>query len=108
MNSQQAKASRLTHVIFEIAWKAILLVTPYIRVKRGCAGYKPIINLLPGGQYIAESQLCTAFQAGKDNDRFLSEGILSFVEYAPRLLIVQPSRLFVSLLLKNVTYRLQF
>ena len=25
---------------FGIAWKAILLVTPYIRVKRGCAGYK--------------------------------------------------------------------
>ena len=23
---------------YGIAWKAILLVTPYIRVKRGCAG----------------------------------------------------------------------
>ena len=39
-----------------------------------------------------ESQSGTAFQAGKDGSNFLSEGILSFVEYAPRLLIVLPSR----------------
>ena len=39
-----------------------------------------------------ESQLCTAFQAGMDDGSSLSEGILSFVEYAPRLLIVLPSR----------------
>ena len=41
----------------ELAWKAILLVTPYIRVKRGCAGIKPIILILPGGQYIAKSNV---------------------------------------------------
>ena len=55
-----------------------------------------IIILLPGGQYIAQSyvqsQLGTAFQAEDASGYFLSEGILSFVEYAPRLLIVLPSR----------------
>ena len=39
---------------FGIAWKATLLVTSYIRVKRGCAGINHIILLLPGGQYIAK------------------------------------------------------
>ena len=43
---------------------------------------------------MCESKLCTAFQAGKNSDGFQSEGILSFVEYAPRLLIVLPSRQF--------------
>ena len=32
-----------------------------------------------------------------DSDSFLSEGILSFVEYAPRLLKVLPSRQFLTL-----------
>ena len=41
-----------------------------------------------------ESQSGTAFQAVKDSEHYLSEGILSFVEYAPRLLIVLPSRQF--------------
>ena len=41
-----------------------------------------------------ESQSGTAFQAGRDGGISLSEGILSFVEYAPRLLIVLPSRQF--------------
>ena len=72
-------------------------------MKRGCAGDKPIINLLPGGQYIAESQLCTAFQADKDRLSFLPEGILSFVEYAPRLLIVLPSRQFFVLDISLIT-----
>ena len=39
---------------YGIVWKATLLVTPYIRVKRGCAGIKPRILILPGGQYIAK------------------------------------------------------
>ena len=80
-----------------LAWKAILLelrVAPDRReeprtyeCKRGCAGILSIYLLLPGGQYIAKGhkiQLCTAFQADMDSDSFLSEGILSFVEYAPR------------------------
>ena len=62
-----------------------------------CGGKKPINLLLPGGQYIEGSQLCTAFQADKESDWVLSEGILSFVEYAPRLLMVLPSRQFVKL-----------
>ncbi len=41
-----------------------------------------------------KSQSCTAFQACEDGDSLLSEGILSFVEYEPRLLIVLPSRQF--------------
>ena len=79
-----------------IAWKAILLVPPYIRVKRGCAGITPgYFYCLEGStsrKVIHGSQLCTAFQAGKDSEIRLSEGILSFVEYASRLLIVLPSR----------------
>ena len=43
-----------------------------------------------------ESQSGTAFQADKGSEAYLSEGILSFVEYAPRLLIVLPSRQFLS------------
>ena len=41
-----------------------------------------------------ESQSGTALQADRDGGSSLSEGILSFVEYAPRLLIVLPSRQF--------------
>ena len=68
---------------YGIAWKATLLVTPYIRVKRGCAGIKPIIHIfcLEGStswKVMCESQSCTAFQADKESDCFLSEGILSF------------------------------
>ena len=62
-----------------------------------CGG-KTVILLLSGRQYLAkvirESQSGTAFQAGKDGGYLLSEGILSFVEYAPRLLIVLPFRHF--------------
>ena len=43
-----------------------------------------------------ESQLGTAFQADNNDGVFISEGILSFVEYAPRLLIVLPSRQFLA------------
>ena len=79
----------------KIAWKAILLVTPYIRVKRGCAGINSIIFILPGGQYIThEINQVQPSRLIKDIYYFLSEGILSFVEYAPRLLIVLPSRQF--------------
>ena len=45
-------------------------------------------------EIMRESQSGTAFQAGRDGGISLSEGILSFVEYAPRLLIVLPSRQF--------------
>ena len=49
-----------------------------------CGGLSLVILLLPGGQYIAKGQSGTAFQAGRESDGFLSDGILSFVEYAPR------------------------
>ena len=68
-------------------------------MKRGCAGICALLSLccLEGStsrKVMCESILCTAFQAGKNSDGFQSEGILSFVEYAPRLLIVLPSRQF--------------
>ena len=68
---------------FEFAWKAILLVTPYIRVKRGCAGDKctPYYFCLEDStsrEVMCKSQSGTAFQADKESDCFLSEGILSF------------------------------
>jgi hypothetical protein len=42
---------------FGIAWKAILLVTPYILVSLVCTGIKHIILLLPGGQYIVKGSV---------------------------------------------------
>ena len=45
-------------------------------------------------EVMRDNQSCTAFQADRDGGSSLSEGILSFVEYAPRLLIVLPSRQF--------------
>ena len=47
---------------------------------------------MPGRQYIAKANQVQPSRLIKDVE-FLSEGILSFVEHAPRLLIVQPSRL---------------
>ena len=61
-------------------------------MKRGCAGDKNIPLPLPGRQYIAKANQVQPSRLIKDVE-FLSEGILSFVEHAPRLLIVQPSRL---------------
>ena len=63
-------------------------------------GIKPITILLPGGQYIAKKVVCKAnqvqpFRLVGGGGGSLSEGILSFVEYAPRLLIVLPSRQFL-------------
>ena len=70
----------------------------HTRETRMCGVLLPTPPILPGGQYIArdmsKSQSGTAFQAVKDSGLYLSEGILSFVEYAPRLLIVLPSRQF--------------
>ena len=45
---------------------------------------------------MCKSQSGTAFQAVRNNYYFLSEGILSFVEYAPRLLMVLPSWQFLT------------
>jgi len=40
-----------------IAWKAILLVTPYIRVKRGCAGIE-VHNLYTAWRAVHRERLC--------------------------------------------------
>ena len=40
-----------------IAWKAILLVTPYIRVKRGCAGIE-VHNLYTTWRAVHRERLC--------------------------------------------------
>ena len=85
--------------IFRIAWKATLLVTPYIRVKRGCAGIK-LHNPSTAWRAVHREKLCVKANQVQpsrlvgDGGSSLSEGILSFVEYAPRLLIVLPSRQF--------------
>ena len=56
---------------------------------------------MPGRQYIAKANQVQPARLIKDVE-FLSEGILSFVEHAPRLLIVQPSRLLPNLHSKQV------
>ena len=73
----------------ETVWKTVLFVTPYIRVKRGCAG--DIAPIPTTAWRAVHRQSGTAFQAA-NGVCLLSEGILSFVEYAPRLRIVLPSR----------------
>ena len=70
-------------------WKTVLFVTPYIREKRGCAG--DIAPIPTTAWRAVHRQSGTAFQAA-NGVCLLSEGILSFVEYAPRLRIVLPSR----------------
>ena len=71
-------------------WKTVLFVTPYIREKRGCAGdIAPIPNFcLEGSTPPIRYSLPGWLVDGGSR----AEGILSFVEYAPRLRMVLPSR----------------
>ena len=59
-------------------------------------------------EIMRESQSGTAFQAGRDGGISLSEGILSFVEYAPRLLIVLPSKQFTIYILITKSFILSY
>ena len=84
-----APCGRKKNRLFKTVWKTVLFVTPYIRVKRGCAG--DIAPIPTTAWRAVHRQSGTAFQAA-NGVCLLSEGILSFVKYAPRLRIVLPSR----------------
>ena len=86
---------------FEFAWKATLLVTPYIRVKRGCAGDKAHT---PSTAWRAVHRERSCIRVNQvQPSRLIRRAIVfyprassPFVEYAPRLLTVLPSRQFLN------------
>ena len=86
---------------FEFAWKAILLVTPYIRVERGCAGDKST-SYFSVWKTVHRENACIRVNQVQPS-RLIRRAIVfyprassPFVEYTPRLLIVLPSRQFLS------------
>ena len=75
---------------YKAVWKTVLFVTPYIREKRGCAGdIAPIPNFCLEG---STPPIRYSLPGWLVDGGSISEGILSFVEYAPRLRMVLPSR----------------
>ena len=81
---------RKTVASTKAVWKTVLFVTPYIREKRGCAGdIAPIPNFCLEG---STTPIRYSLPGWLVDGGSISEGILSFVEYAPRLRMVLPSR----------------